>query len=349
MSAQGLLNRIVKPEAGWYRGNFHSHTTFSSDGHHSPAQLLQTARAEGLDFFAVTDHNSIDAYAEFKDNSDLLVIPGLEVTLTDGHFNVFGLPGWLDWMEHICTGGSVIRLNGNYRSPNDLIRRIAGHGLLSSINHPRRGECDWRDGTTELRHLDCVEIWNKPGDFQNRQANPAAITMWTAWLNEGYRTTAIGGSDFHGTPGERLGLPSTYVYGRELSVTGILEGLRQRRVYVSMGPEVTFQAQANGEPYDMGADLGQIEASLSLSATVSASPTAGCARIVKNGQVIAEAPVNGRQTSLQARDNTEPDRPAWYRLDVMDEAGQLLAITNPFFTGPQREPELQTFGDFDTI
>ena len=47
----------VRPGAGWYRGDLHSHT-FHSDARGAPELLHAAARQAGLDFLAVTDHNT---------------------------------------------------------------------------------------------------------------------------------------------------------------------------------------------------------------------------------------------------------------------------------------------------
>ena len=228
---------VVNPQAGWYHGEFHAHTYYS-DGDYSPNQLIELALAEGLDFLAITDHNTIDAFREVSQEPDLLIIPGLEVTLTEGHFNVFGISGWLDWMEPICVGQITTSLTGQFRTTTDLIRHIAATGLLTSMNHPLLKPWEWRDETTDLRFLNCLEIWNDPSWPDNVQANPRAVALWTDSLNAGYRLTGIGGSDYHrpaprpgeNKPAERLGLPCTYVYASELSTPAILAGLRQRAV-----------------------------------------------------------------------------------------------------------------------
>src|SRR5262245_49397933 len=94
---------VLKSEAGWYRGDLHMHTAHSDGSCLSHAQkrvpcpLFLTAKAaneRGLDFIAITDHNTI-SHAEpmwelqpFFD--DLLLIPGREITTVQGHANVFG-------------------------------------------------------------------------------------------------------------------------------------------------------------------------------------------------------------------------------------------------------------------
>jgi predicted metal-dependent phosphoesterase TrpH len=74
--------------------DLHNHTSFSSDGVMSPAELLRAARANGLGCVAVTDHNTIEGalQALALAEADLTlprVIPGIEVSTADG--DVIGL------------------------------------------------------------------------------------------------------------------------------------------------------------------------------------------------------------------------------------------------------------------
>ena len=352
MSQNYSLARAIKSQAGWYRGDFHAHTTWS-DGYFSPPELIDVARAEGLDFCAVTDHNTIEALPELDQVSDLLVIPGIEVTTQQGHFNIFGMEGWLDWMKDICIGQNCLEeLDGNYRTTTQLMQQTSAQGLLNSINHPLLTPWDWLDFATDLRYVNCLEIWNDPSWPDNAWATPQAVALWTEWLNAGYRITAIGGSDYHrptpepgqNKPAERLGRPSTYVYATELSGAAILAGLRQRRAYVSMGPQVTFQAHANGAVYPIGAALDEPKGEIRFTATVSSCPPLARIQIVKNGNVIAEAQAEAAETTLQG--SNTPAAPSWYRLDVLDRHGQILAVTNPIFVGVPPPPAIQSFGDF---
>lgn len=353
MSPLLSLSKVYNPQPGWYCGELHTHSSHS-DGFDSPLQLVAEAKIQGLDFLAITDHNRVDVLDKFEEDPEVLVIPGMEITLQNGHFNVYGIQGWLDWMENVCIGYLTIKLAGKYLTPTALMRRITSQGLITSINHPLRTPFEWRDNATELQYVHCLEIWNKPDWPDTVNSNPRAVALWTRWLNEGYRTTAVGGSDHHVSkprpgehiPTERLGWPRNYIYAQELSGVAILAALRQRQVYVTMGPQVTFQADIDGNTYDIGAETGEASGLLKFKATISNSPPSAYAQIIKNGEVLVKVPVEAGQTSLYCEDEILPARGVWYRLEVYDTEKQLLAITNPIFVGPRRTPELQTYGDF---
>jgi hypothetical protein len=344
------LTKVLNPNPGWYRGDFHLHTT-SSDGHYSPQTLARLATAEGLDFFAITDHNSIGSFGKYCDETGLLVIPGIEVTLAEGHWNVFGIDGQPDWLSEVCVWDKLLRMKDLSGSITDFMRRIAEAGMLNSINHPLLKPWEWQDGTTQLQHMHCLEIWNDPFWPDNAQANPAATEMWTRWLNAGYRITAIGGSDFHflpgeisGYPGERPGLPSTFVYASELSSTSVLEALRCGRVYVSMGPQVNLEVDCGGQSGTIGADFGQAAGKFNFHIKVDGAPEGSTASLIKNGARIAQFPLV-EEGAVYEFDDILDGSACWYRVDVISPDGQMLAVTNPVYSGPRRESGRETFVD----
>ena len=346
------FSSVLDPTPGWYRGDFHVHTNASHDGTYPLSLVAALAKAEGLDFCAITDHNTIDAFTDLDQDLACLILPGLEVTFKDGHFNVFGIDGWRDWMRGIDNSQRNISSNDKKQSISLLMEEIAKEGLLNSINHPWLSPWDWKFGETDLSFVDCIEIWNDPYWPDNIQATPMAIAMWTSWLNAGHRVTAIGGSDYHCPPrpeksvlGERLGLPSTYVYAEELSVIAILEGLKQRQVYVTRGPKLAFEVEIDSKSFGIGADLGVCEGAIEVSATIMAPPTGARALIVKNGDTIAETLLKGKSSNLVCSDLVDSSQSHWYRLDVFDHEGALLAITNPIFVGSHLQPEFIKYKD----
>ena len=359
------LHRVVNPQPGWYGGDFHCHT-YHSDGALSAPELADEAKRQGMDFFAITDHNTLDAYPNFGTCADLCIIPGIEVTYAAGHYNVFGLTQPAPWQQPVTKGPTQLNHTKAGIDPDALLAESAAEGLLNSINHPLLPPWAWLLPETDLRHIHCLEIWNDPSWPDNRVGNPLAVEMWTRWLNAGHRITAIGGSDFHrlvnkpsatnpyavnhsiSKPPDRVGLPRTYVYATELSGAAILDALRRRQVYVSMGAQVELSAQHKGKQYPIGADLGVQSGTVELVGRV--APTglgqSGVARLIQNGRILTEAYLTSDALTLNASVELDPAAPSWFRLDVWDGNGLLLAITNPIFAGPMPTPTLNTYGDF---
>ena len=92
-----LLELSLRPEAGWYRGDLHMHTAYSDgtcksqSGQKVPCPLfrsVESAAARGLDFIAITDHNTESHYDEERELQPwfdkILLMPGREITPTRG-------------------------------------------------------------------------------------------------------------------------------------------------------------------------------------------------------------------------------------------------------------------------
>ncbi len=340
-----LNSKILKNSPSWYRGDFHIHTDASHDGTYPVSLIAGLAKSEGLDFCAITDHNTIDAFSNPYEDLSCLIIPGLEVTFKKGHFNVFGIKGRQQWMNGFDNGQRNISINEHDQKMALLMEEIQREGLLNSINHPLLSPWDWQFGETDLRFVHCLEIWNDPYWPDNIRATPDAISMWTSWLNAGHRITAIGGSDYHCPPkpeegvyGERLGLPSTYVYAEELSVDASLQGLSNGQVYVTRGPKLNLEAEFKGNKFGIGDDLGVCEGKIEFKADILNSSIAAHAKLIRSGVVIVDKLIDKKNSNLVLNDSVKPSDSHWYRLDLFDKNGAYLAITNPIFVGPPKVP-----------
>ena len=83
----------------WLAGDFHCHTVHS-DGQHTIDEVAVMAAEAGLDFLAVTDHNTVSHHAHLpaaSERTGVQLIPGQEVTTWRGHANAFGDIGWIDF------------------------------------------------------------------------------------------------------------------------------------------------------------------------------------------------------------------------------------------------------------
>ncbi len=78
--------------------DLHLHTT-ASDGHCSPAELVDKVQAAGVTTFAVTDHDTVAAVDEVRRliaGRPLTLVPGLEVTAVWDGRDVHVLGYWID-------------------------------------------------------------------------------------------------------------------------------------------------------------------------------------------------------------------------------------------------------------
>ncbi len=222
----------------WYRGDLQSHT-HHSDGTGSLADLAAAARAQGLDFVAVTEHNTVSHWPHLAaaGGDDLLLIPGEEITTYYGHANAWGAH---DWQEFRCRDDATMAR---------IIDAVHAADGLFSVNHPKDNGPAW-EYSADLP-FDCVEAWQGLWVANNDQS----LNFWDNLLRQGRRVVAVGGSDKHVAPftGETklydLGTPTTWVYAEELSAAGILAGIRAGHVFISadpQGPELYLGADTDG-------------------------------------------------------------------------------------------------------
>ncbi len=340
-------------ETRWYRGDLHMHTAHSDgqcdnqSGRKVPCPLfktLETASAHGLDFVAVSDHNTI---SQFNDERELqpyfdklLLIPGREITTYRGHANVFGTMDFIDF-----------RL-GSPAMPdfNKMLDQVeAAHGLIS-INHPKlpSGEvcmgCGWRVPDTDFKRIQAVEIVNGGATalFGNADNPVSGIPFWEDLLNKGYRVTAIGGSDNHNGPSVKapVGYPATVVFASELSDRAILDGIRAGHVFVDVDGTkdrlLEMTAKLRRTHATMGDDL-KVRKGETLAVSVhSAGLDAPTIRFMVDGKTAgtADLPSSG---VLNTMDATVPFRFVsdgqrhWLRAEVRDKKNHLLLIGNPIY------------------
>ena len=96
--------------------DLHVHTNYSIDGHDSVERIIEVARARGLDGLAICDHNTMAGVQAARDyvaahDLDFLIIPGVEVTTSQGHLLVLGLE---EGVERDMTATKTIRALRHY-------------------------------------------------------------------------------------------------------------------------------------------------------------------------------------------------------------------------------------------
>lgn len=338
----------LRREAGWYRGDLHMHSGHSdgtcaskSGEKRGPCPLfltLDAAAERGIDFVAVTEHNTnshvreLTALQPYFDKT--LLIPGMEMTTFQGHANAFNLREPVDF-----------RVTSTHVPDwNNLLEQAKTKGALVSINHPRvpTGEacmgCGWSpQPAVDMSLVQAVEVVNG----YDVESATAGIPFWHEQLQNGLRLTAIGGSDTHDVtaknvfpPPGRIGVPTTVVYARELSIDGIIEGIRAGNVFLdtagSRDRKLELTATHKQAASSMGGEL-PVPAGQSATFTVRVEQMAGgTIEVIRDGTVTRRAPVEGASHAWSFRQTADGKR-HWIRIDVRDAAGKLALIGNPVY------------------
>lgn len=345
------LSPPLKTAEGWYRGDLHMHTAHSDGGCLNasgsakvPCPLFLTvvsAAKRGLDFIAISEHNTMSQVSEMRELQPyfdtMLMIPAREITTFEGHANLFGVARPLDFRVGSATVPDW----------NALTADVAkAHGLIS-INHPRRPN----DETC----MGCGFTPTKPVDMHGFQAieaingkDPgrpdAGIPFWDKQLNAGVRITGIGGGDSHdGSDGARdefagvIGVPTTVVHARELSMEGIMDGIRAGHVFIDAEGTKDRMLEVTATAADATAHMGD---ALAVGPGQRMHVAVGT-HAVEGTQAIATVDGKAWATKAVAADGSATfdwksnGKTHWLRVDIRDTTGKLLLLGNPIYINPK--------------
>ncbi len=342
---------VVMRGAGWYRGELHAHS-WNSDGKVPVWQVIEAARAYGLDFLALTDHFTTAGWRDLiragAGGSDLALLHGLELTGHAGHANLHGLRQWVN----IYADGPALDTQGRatpvgpaettapdaHWDINAVARAAHAQGGLFCVNHPFSGDLGWRYHAFDWDLADLMEVYH----HLEGPHNALALGLWDEHLRQGRRIIGVAGIDSH-HPREqrhRLGQCFTWVYAAELSEAGIIAGLRTGRVYASLGPRLDYWAEgADGARTEMGA-TAPCGSPLRLHVEVSDLRYPAQLYLLKNGfyhESVAVAPGSSRMVDF----TDTPTAPGYYRVELYADQPQetrpyrqpstFLLLSNPIF------------------
>ncbi len=186
--------------------DLHIHTYYSKCGVDSPKTMVKMAISKKLDGIAITDHNTtVGALQAMKNNQELTVIPGIEVSTRDGEILGLGITQRLPEGKSAQETIDLIRDRGGIAvipHPYDLLRSSIGFGI-------------------RMLKFDAIEVYNSNLvlPFANRLAKKAAE-------KEGYST--IAGSDAH----IATAVGNAYTIIDETDIEDILEAIRKNQTKV---------------------------------------------------------------------------------------------------------------------
>ncbi|MCB0164361.1 MAG: CehA/McbA family metallohydrolase [Anaerolineae bacterium] len=170
-----------------YFGDLHSHSLYS-DGWGTPLEAYQTARARGLEFFALSEHGFMLTQAEWNSlqqiadsvtvNGQFIGIRGFEYTGYKGHLNVFN------------TETFVHRNDPQYDTQAEFYNWLLGQpNVIAQFNHPSADNPpDFNFNNfayyPALDHKIVLQELSSPTEFFRS-------------LNNGWHLGSVGNSDAH--------------------------------------------------------------------------------------------------------------------------------------------------------
>lgn len=197
---------VLAATAGFLKGQLHTHSDRSGDGHTPPAEVLRWYEERGYDFVVFTDHDRITTE---PGRGALLSIPGVELTQNAEtcepapragmhcllHVNALFVDGKHD-VPPWAPPKSDRRIDRYGRA---LLATQAMHGI-AQLNHPNFHFAADAEliATLGARGLSLMEIANQSDDVNNTpRGAPSTEQLWDAALTRGVMIYGTATDDAH--------------------------------------------------------------------------------------------------------------------------------------------------------
>lgn len=220
------------------RLELHNHTT-ESDASITVDEMFEFMDSDGVDAFALTDHNTISGHVKAKmlaasGKYKVECIYGMEYTTYYGHILCLNQKEYLPWED--------IDIN----APELLFNRVRNSGALAGVAHPfsfgapfARG-CGFDMVIHDFSCVDFIEVFNNPEPLH--EVNEPGLLWWESLALSGHRLAITCGMDLHGK-WTLAGNYATYVDQPEgVSLEDALTyAIKNERTFITRGP--VFEAK----------------------------------------------------------------------------------------------------------
>lgn len=225
------------------RYELHNHTD-QSDANITCRQLIDHMVADGVDCFAITDHNTtsgqriIRALLE-ETRAPIQCAYGMEYTTYYGHIVCPVLTKYVPW-------DSI-----NRRNPELLFEACKKAGAITGVAHPfsygdpfARG-CRFDMTIRDFSAVDYIEIFNNPEPLH--EVNEKGILWWEELTLQGERLAACAGMDLHNLSDMSMKF-ATYAEGAEGgdAVEELRIAVENQRTWISKGMIVEWFIEGDG-------------------------------------------------------------------------------------------------------
>lgn len=310
------MNHSFFPATGtWLKGNIHSHTT-QTDGLCPPDKQIRDYRAQGYDFFSITDHNMVVNSKAFAGDTDIVLIPGWERDVRHHEKNTkcIHVVGLFPSEEGLFSTEPDFqpRKERKYEvceiSNQQLVDEMVAEGQFTVLAHPHWSRMT-PDEVLNLKGYHAIEVFNT-GCERLMHAGRADL-YWDLLLESGRKVWGIACDDTHGktAKSDRFG-GWIMVRAEERTAPSILEAVQKGEYYLSQGPEIQDWGREENVIYFRCSPCKEIH--------VTTYPTRGGSYYAEEGQTLTEIAY-----SLKGGEK-------YIRIECIDESGN-TAWTNPYF------------------
>ncbi|WP_045518402.1 CehA/McbA family metallohydrolase [Neobacillus niacini] len=301
-------------EFRWLKGDLHTHSVHS-DGTFTLREKADICEEAGLDFIGLTEHNAASQNDAFPRDVDTLFIPGMELTTNKGHLNLLGVNDPI----------RDFRVN-TMEELHSVLKEARENGAYITLNHPHCRNTGWK--WERDFDYDWVEVWNGPW----RDENQDTLDWWQEQLVSGKRLVAVGGSDAHRPhPNVIHGMPTTWVYSKSLTCSGILKSIDKGHVVLSYSPKGPFISLTCG--MSMTGDVCK-KTNLPVQLNVKDVQSSDVVKVISNQGIEQEVMVKEGQDTLKL--SWTAGSRSFYRVEVWRDfpevrSQSLAALSNPIY------------------
>ena len=333
-----------------YWGDLHAHSTVS-DGSGPPRQAFDVARAAGLHFFALSDHdhditveewNEMGSAAQAASTDNAFIgLRGFEYShLTKGHLNVFNTSSWIS------------REDPAYDSLSEMYAWLGQQqNAIAQFNHPATMYGDDFDhfafNAAAFDKIVLQEIGNNGGTAYTRYE-----AEYPTSLTKGWHIAPSNNSDHHEVA---WGSDSPHRVGvilQSLTQANLLEAFRARRVFATEDANLALALQASGTW--MG---GTIRTQPVINFTITVYDSSGTPvqlSVYDNGKSVWSQSFTNANFSKTVSVSGSPSH--YYYVRAVQNDGD-IAYTSPIWTDntplptavPPTEPERQSRNDLGPV
>lgn len=305
-----------------------------------PADHFARAKAQGYDFYAVTDHSQEVALnpvspdnlawvathkqARAATDSTFVALAGYEHSENNGpngtgHLNV------LNSAEYLNALAPGMDLPAFYR----WLGRVASAGdgpVVATFNHPGAHAyndfADRDEAVTEV--LTMLEVINS-----NKNIHYAGFL---AALDKGWKVSPVCGNDNHGYFGITKHTSRTFVLATDRTKAALLDAMKHRRTYASLDQNIQCRYTANGAI--MGSTLARpdaIEFKIAINDPDTGNPKHKITKldIVTDGGAIAQSFAPTPAHAVTWNPTIRPATGKYYFVRVWNAGGGDLATAKP--------------------